>query len=372
MIDAQDDADYHQLKDEYKAIRDGIPYPLALISADLNIIWINKAGINDLVFRSEPIQGKCYKLFHDIDSACPSCPVLKCFASGQEEQGRVITPNGHIWDVKAIPVKDSKGRVTKVLDFAVNVTEKLKMETEAVKTAHLASIGQLAAGVAHEINNPITGIINYADILLSKSEPGTKSHDIANRIIREGERVASIVKSLLSFARQRKAENIRISIDEILAETIALSGALLRKDGISLTQTIPADLSKIIGNPQQIQQVFLNVINNARYALNERYKEQPDIKKIDIFAENITMSGNPRVRIVFSDNGHGITEDVLSKVFMPFFSTKPNGCGTGLGLSISHNIIKEHGGNISIESFEMDGSKLIIDLPAAETVATRG
>jgi PAS domain S-box-containing protein len=244
----------------------------------------------------------------------------------------------------------------------LEIAERLALEMEAARARHLASIGELAAGVAHEINNPINGIINYAQLLSNKTGMMSKERDIAGRIIKEGNRIAGIVSSLLTFARERKEEKIHARIHEILSDTLALTEALMRKDGINLKITVPHSLPMVFVNPQQIQQVFLNVINNARYALNQKYPDNHGGKIFEITGEEVSPN---IVSVVFLDHGAGIPNAVMDKIMEPFFSTKPAGRGTGLGLSISHGIITEHGGKLMIESKEGEFTKIEIMLPTA-------
>ncbi|MDA8214269.1 MAG: ATP-binding protein [Nitrospiraceae bacterium] len=245
------------------------------------------------------------------------------------------------------------------------IAERTRFELETIRAARLASLGELAAGVAHEINNPINGIINYAQILINKTDRQSSENEIAGRIMKEGDRIACIVKSLLSFARERKGEKVPVSIQEVLSDSLALTEAHLRKSGINLRVSGFDGLPEVIANPQQIQQVFLNVINNARYALSQKYPDMHGNKVLEISGEEIRESGCPYVRVIFHDRGTGMPTDILDKVMDPFFTTKPRGIGTGLGLSISHGIISDHRGDLSIESAEGEYTKVIIDLPAA-------
>ncbi len=243
------------------------------------------------------------------------------------------------------------------------ITEKLNYQAEAFRTAELAAVGELAAGVAHEINNPINGIINFAQILSSKSEPESKDREIADTIMKEGDRIADIVASLLSFARANKEDTSVVQACEIVSETIVLLDAQLKKDGIELKSDIPEDLTLMV-NSQQIMQVFLNIINNARYAINEKYPDYNANKIITIKGESTVIDNKTIVRLTFLDNGKGIPYDILNKIINPFFTTKPANQGTGLGLSISHGIINDHGGTLQIDSVYGEFTKVIIDLPA--------
>jgi len=269
------------------------------------------------------------------------------------------------WDWSLQSIKDTGSNVQGLVFSLIDVTDKVLLQAEAMQNAHLASLGELAAGVAHEINNPLNGIINYAQILSNKMKKESRESEIARRIIKEGDRIANIVKSLLSFARKRTEEKSVYTIPGILRDALLLTEAQILKESIKLKINMPEDLPEIVANSQQIQQVFLNVINNARYALNQKYQEQNEDKILEISGLETVIDGQQHARIIFHDKGSGIPADILDKVINPFFSTKPSGKGTGLGLSITHGIISDHDGNLKIESTEGEFTKIIIDLPAA-------
>lgn len=251
-----------------------------------------------------------------------------------------------------------------------DITEHREMQEDMVKSGHLASIGELAAGVAHEINNPINGIINYAQMLINRLEKESKESekslvlDISERIIREGNRIAGIVRNLLSFAREVKEEKTRVHVGKILTDTLSLSEVQMRRDGIKLRVDIPKELPEIVVNPQQIQQVFLNIINNAQYALNCKYSGEHEYKVLEISGETINIDNYPYVKTTFYDRGVGIPANIINRLIDPFFTTKPRGEGTGLGLSISHGIVKGYGGDLLIDSTEGEFTKVTVILPA--------
>jgi len=246
------------------------------------------------------------------------------------------------------------------------MAERKQAEAEAIRSSQLASLGELAAGVAHEVNNPINGIINYAQILVNSLDPGSRENDIAGRIIKEGDRIANLVTNLLSFARDVKNEKQSCDINNIMRSTLALTEAQLKHDGITLKVDVPSGLPPVMVNLQQIEQVFLNVISNARYALNQKFQGNHEEKQLSIHAQSINTDGAPGVRICFHDRGTGIPASILEKITDPFFSTKPANVSTGLGLSISHGIITDHSGRMSFESIEGICTKVIIDLPAQD------
>jgi PAS domain S-box-containing protein len=248
----------------------------------------------------------------------------------------------------------------------VCVAQDITMQTETMRAGHLASIGELAAGVAHEINNPINSIINFAQILNDEVQRGEMpTEEIPERIIKEGDRVASIVKSLLSFAREDdKKKKTALNVQEVLDEVLALTKAQIQKDSISLKIDFPAKLPRILGDFQQIEQVFLNIVNNARYALNQQYPQTHPNKRLIIHGSEEIIDNRPHVEVTFLDYGTGIPAAVFDKIYNPFFSTKPSGKGTGLGLAISHGIISDHGGKLIFESNENEYPKVLITFPA--------
>lgn len=364
----ESESKFRRLSEEFNALLNGISDPLSLISSDLKILWANKGAAATAGKEVSDLTGNyCYSVWHKRSSPCEICPVVKSLNTGKAEIARIETPQGGQWELKAFPLKDEEGRVSNVLTVASSITEQMRFEAEASRVAHLASLGELAAGVAHEINNPINGIINYAQMLINRSEKGGKEREIASSILREGDRVANIIRSLLFFARSGRKEKNPARVQDILSDSLALSATQLRKEGIALTLDVPPDLPAIIAHPQQIEQVFLNLISNARYALNQKYPAIVHRDKIlRILGEKATVDGRICVRIIFHDQGVGIPAGIIDKVMNPFFSTKPKGTGTGLGLSISHGIIVDHEGSLRIESAEGEFTKVIVELPAAE------
>ncbi len=354
---------YRQLFKEFHALLDAIPDSLTLLDSELKILWANKGAERYLGLPAEALAGKfCYQVRFGYPTSCDHCPVRNSFSSGLEEQSQHVAEDGKYYDIRAFPIKDDRGKVTSVIEVISDISEKMKLQADAAQAAHLASVGELAAGVAHEINNPINSIINYAQILHDEAEVDA-SRDILNRILADGERIATIVRSLLSFARVGNEEKHPAAMSDILENTLALTRTQLRKEGIILQIDCPEQLPLVRANPQQIEQVFLNVINNARYALNQKYAAADEGKVLKIALEKISATGSPRVRVVFTDQGTGIAAASLNQVLHPFFSTKPMGVGTGLGLSISHGIVSDHGGTIQIASKEGEFTRVAIELP---------
>ncbi len=246
-----------------------------------------------------------------------------------------------------------------------DITEEKIRKSEALRTGQLAAIGELAAGVAHEINNPINGIINYTQILLDNTDGryDETDRDFMGRIIKEGERIAIIVGNLLSFARQRDDVVEEMRVKEIIEDSVSLLMHQFQKDGIHLSVDIPDDLPLISGNPQQIQQVIVNLLTNASYALNQRYPEPNKDKRLEISCQNISTKGKGYIRTSVTDWGIGIPQDIIDHIFDSLFTTKPPGKGTGLGLSISKGLVRDHQGFLSVESTSGGPTIATVDLP---------
>jgi PAS domain S-box-containing protein len=354
---------FQKLSQEFHALLSAITDTLILVSPDLKILWTNRGNGPELHESVSDATGQyCYKLLYDRSVSSWNCPITRCFKSGKKETA-IVTHNGSVIELKAFPVKEAE-KITRVLVLASDITEKMAMQAETMQAGHMASLGELAAGVAHEINNPITGIMNYGQILINECSPESIERDLGKRIVKEGERVSRIVRTLLSYARDGREEKRPIHLPAVLAESITLTQAQIRKEGIDLKIDFPDDLPECDANFQQIQQCFINIINNARYALNEKYPGRHENKRLEISGEKVTRSDRPYLRINFHDRGVGISVHDFPLLTKPFFSTKPFGKGTGLGLSITRKIITDHGGYLGFESSKGDFTRVVIDLPA--------
>lgn len=345
---------------------------IAYLDNDFNFIRVNRAYAqsngNEPVFFVGKNHFDLYpneeneRIFRTVvDTGEPYSVIEKAFGfPGHPEFGTSY------WDWSLNPIKGRRGRVEGLVLSLLDVTEKKRAEIDAMRAAHLASLGELAAGVAHEINNPINGIINYAQILLDDPGDNKLVVDLSGKLIKEGTRIEQIVRSLLSFARQEEREHEPADVSSILDEGMVLTDVQLRKRNIRVERRFPSDLPNVVVNRQQIQQVFLNLISNAWHALDQKYPDSHPDKIIEITGSQKLYGGRQVVEVIFYDRGSGIPASRLNSVMNPFFTTKPTGEGTGLGLSISHNIVKDHGGAISIESVEGEFTRVTVTLLAEE------
>jgi PAS domain S-box-containing protein len=353
-------------QDKLAGIINAVADAILMIDAEGRIAWANERGRQ--VFGPE-LEGQTYfTILYDGFAAPADCIVRRCFEDGAQHdmEMTISVSDGRpqdYWCTTNPVLRDAKGHPRRVILVCRNTTEKKRLQAEAARNAHLAALGELAAGVAHEINNPINGIINYAQILVDQENGVDPPKSIPRRIIKEGDRIAAIVSKLLSFARDRKDEMVFLNLGDVLQDALDLTGSLLKRDHVDLTIDLAPDLPPCKINAQQIQQVFLNVISNARYALNQRYPQPDADKRLEIQMSVAGEADRASVRITFTDRGSGIPEAHLPSVFNPFFSTKPSDQGTGLGLSISFGIVENHGGRMTIESEAGAYTRVNIDLP---------
>ena len=238
--------------------------------------------------------------------------------------------------------------------------EKQILDAYSRQQQKLESIGLLAEGVAHEINNPINGIMNYAQLIQDRLEPANPLREFSREIIHESERVANIVKNLLAFAHQGKESHGPAKVSDIVEATLSLIRTIICCDQISIEIDVPDDLPQVKCCSQRIQQVLMNLLINARDALNDRYPEIDPDKIIKVRAK--LFREGKWIRITVEDHGIGMPEETRERVFDPFFSTKDRKKGTGMGLAISYGIIKEHNGELSMETETGKCTKFHVDL----------
>lgn len=359
------EARYRQMYEQFRVLFEGIPDPLLLLAPDLRVDWTNAPAQTAFGTPGAELVGSyCYEVFHNRLAPCELCGLGESFHSPIPHEYQMTTLSGDIWSIRGFPICDAQGEVRQLLLYCQEIGGKLQAQAEAVRASQLASLGELAAGVAHEINNPLNGIINYAQILLNRFAEDGKARELTERLLREGNRIAAIVGSLLAFARPQTEAKSPLALVEVINDCLTLAGVQLRKQGITLRIELPADLPRVLAMPQRLQQVFLNLISNARYALNEKFPDVHPDKVLEISGEAVQLQGEPWVRLIFQDYGTGIAEEIREKVLNPFFTTKPPDRGTGLGLSISHGIIQEHGGRLQLSSVPGVFTAAIIHLPA--------
>ncbi len=267
-----------------------------------------------------------------------------------------LRADDRLYDVTALPIK-RPGTNVALLIFE-DVTVKEELQAQLAQSAKMTALGQLISGVAHDLNNPLTSVVGFADYLTAGGVeiPEHLSTPLST-IRQESERAANIVKQLLSFARKQDSSRKPQTIREVMESTLLLMKNQLISDGVDARLEVEDGLPPVLINFSQIQQVFVNLINNASQAIGS--------SGIGYQISITAKSAGRDVAIVVSDNGPGIDDSHTDRVFEPFFTTKAEQEGTGLGLSICHGILSEHGGSITLESNPEGGATFIVTLPGA-------
>ena len=278
----------------------------------------------------------------------------KIVAEGKKITGEVLaTTDDRYIERDYIPIID-EGKIKYHLWIYRDITAAKKLQEQVIVQDRLASIEELASGLAHEINNPLTGIIGFSELLLAKEWSEDVREDLLT-INRQAQRTAKIVKSLLTFAKKQPQEKQPVDVNKDLQEILDIRTYKREADNIEIIKHFTTDLPMVKGNSSQLKQVYLNLINNAEFFMYKAHGKGT----LTITTEH----SKGFVRIIFSDDGAGIDKKNLNRIFEPFFTTKDVGEGTGLGLSICKGIIDEHGGSISVESQPGKGATFTVELP---------
>lgn len=271
--------------------------------------------------------------------------------------------------------KENMENWTKALEEEIQkkTAEIMKAHEQLINAEKLASLGRMAAGVAHELNSPLTGIVTFAHLMLKRLPPENKQdREDLEIIIEQANRCSKIIKGLLGFSRKATAERVEININTLLDSTIAMVRNQAKFHNIKFVLNFDESLPMIHVDPNQMQQVFLNLLINAADAMNERgqitiaTRTVGESEETPWFKMGHPHEGKKYIEIEFTDTGPGIPEEYMGKIFEPFFTTKPVGKGTGLGLAVSYGIIKRHGGNITVRSEPGKGASFFIRLPVEE------
>ncbi|EKD40350.1 MAG: two component sensor histidine kinase [uncultured bacterium] len=343
--------------------------PMIVVTPQGKIIQVNSALLKAAGKTVDEVVGKgVCEIIHGGRWPHIKCPLEEFLLTNsyKVEDTRLPGLDGE-YSLSILPVAQGPKDKELILLTARKLTQDEVRKVDSIRTAQLAAIGELAAGVAHEVNNPINGIINFAQLLLDDCAKDSEQAMLLQRIVKEGERIASITYNLLSFARENENERTLVDLNEVVLDSISLVEHQLKNDGISVTIDLYQPSCLIIGNHLQLMQVVLNLISNSRFALKERWRDtvSPD-KSIRFSSMPVVIDSRNYFRLVVRDLGTGIPQGILEKLFDPFFTSKPAGQGSGLGLSISYGIIKNHDGILRVDSMLKKYTEMIVEIPASE------
>ena len=380
-----EESKHRQLSLERQTILEAIPDALIIWSDQCEVIWANRNAEKYLKTSQDKIIGKSCQELCQTDHELRECPVHQGLSSTEPVEKVEKLSNGETWVVKAFPIVSEDGQIRKVMTLAFNITERLRLREEASRSARLAALGELAAGVAHEINNPtglilmnaslVKDVVNDLKLLLKEkvTNPGPirlgglayqKALDelpgVLTETIESGHRIKQIVEDLKDFSRPAPQDTFEpVDLNEVVCNTLRIMRLAIDKATDSFAVEYEDNLPKVLGNVRQLEQVLVNLLSNACQALQDRSESLVVAVYYD--------SEKQKVCLKVWDEGRGIEEKMITQVSDPFFTTRRESGGTGLGLSISTRIIEEHEGHIHFESTPGYGTTVTVHLPAIST-----
>ncbi|WP_305043216.1 sensor histidine kinase [Geoalkalibacter sp.] len=345
-------------EETFRAVTD----PIVLIDADYNVLLHNNRLPEDMMVNwLRGLGGKCHERLHGLPEPCRECPVEDVKRQARPFHHRTQTTAGNIFDISYYPVCNEEGQVVAITLFMKDVTKKTKMEAQLVHSAKLAAIGEMAAGVAHELNSPMTVIIGTAQMLARDLEGQEGAAEGLADIIQCGLRCKRIIQNLLTFSRQDQVPMAETDLNAEARRVLSLIKYQINRSQIRIVDALDPALPPVPANGQQIQQVLTNFLVNARDALNGLTDRE---KIIVVTSRLLDKDGRRWACISVKDNGIGIAPENRQKIFTPFFTSKEASKGTGLGLSVSLGIAETHHGRIEVESVPGEGSTFSLLLPA--------
>ncbi|MDP2916768.1 MAG: PAS domain S-box protein [Dehalococcoidia bacterium] len=338
---------------------DSVTEGIIVVDLDGKITMVNETlvGMSGCETRDKLIGRSIFEFVASRDRSRAMSDFMKTIKQGfiSNTEYAIVAGDGREFpaELSAAVIHDLQGNPVEIVGALKDITERRKMEAQLVITDRLASIGELASGIAHELNNPLTSVIGFAQLLLERDVPEDLKEDL-KIVNREALRTADVVRGLLTFARKHAPVKAPANVHNILKNVLQMRAYEQKVDNIEVITRF-TDMPEVMADFFQLQQVFLNIIINAEYFMIETHRRG----KLTVTTERV----GDMARIAIADDGPGITPENLGHIFDPFFTTKPVGKGTGLGLSICHGIVANHGGKIYVESIPGEGATFYVEIP---------
>ena len=356
-----------------ETIINGIEDHMMVIDLDYRIIEVNRALLEMVGLKREDVVGKhCYEISHHLENPCASpdhpCPLKDAVATRKAASVTHVhfdkDNREHYIHVVCHPLFDEHGLVHQVIDLSRDITEEIADRTRMLHDDKMTSLGKLSASVVHEINNPLTGILNFTKLMQrtlknwapQEAELG-QIHNYLEMIYNETSRVSKTVSNLLAFSRKTKPEFTPLDLNGLIAETVSLTQYQMRLQDITVERQLASDLLPVMGDQGWMKQAILNLVLNAIDAM-------PKGGTLTLTTNN---SQDRQVVMKVADTGGGIPKQSFSQIFEPFYTTKKAGSGVGLGLAVVYGIVQDHKGSITVDSVVGQGTSFTIMLPSIKS-----
>lgn len=355
MESLQNMASLIQSKELLQSVFDAIADLVVLVSPDGFLRMVNKASLARYNFSPDTVLNR-----HTEELAAMQPVPFELFSHiSQVKLLEPVTdfsqlPNGQIFETHFYPAFDDRGELKNIVCYAKDVTQQKQVEHRMQQAEKLVALGQLAAGVAHEINNPLGIILCYTDLLKEDFAGLPDKIEDLNIIEKHVKNCQRIVHDLLSFARNQQTTRAPGSVNAAIEQVVSMVSSQLAKQGITVEQKLEPEIPLLEMDAEKMKQVFMNLLINAAQAIGENG---------EISIESLCLRNKDQVKIVVRDTGPGVAQEIQDKIFEPFFTTKGPRDGTGLGLSLSYGIVHDHGGEIYVKSKPGNGAAFIIILP---------
>ncbi len=352
---------------------------VAYYDTDLRVQWANSTAGKSVGLRPEDLVGRhCYEAWHDSRRPCEGCPVIAARDTGIPHSAEQQTPDGRMWSIRGYPVVGDSGEIVGLVEFGMDITEKRKaqrereqLERQFQRAQRMESVGRLAGGIAHDLNNLLSPILGYGEMLAEEAPEGGETAEKLEQILGAGRRARDLVQQLLAFSRRQTLDFRPLDLSAVVEGFGQLIRRAIRED-VAMETHLHPDLPAVMGDRGQLEQILMNLAVNAQDAMPEggTLTIRTEVSDLDeLYAsEHGDLEPGGYVVLSVEDTGVGMTAETREHVFEPFFTTKKEGLGTGLGLSTVYGIVKQHKGNVWIYSEPGMGTtfKLYIPVCAGE------